>query len=185
MPRTAVGDIAELDADRLRTVAEPAGVRIRDFLSEVREGRRTVAFGMDFDSLEGFSWVLCNVLDEKSAGLGVFAGDAGTLVFQDAVYDFAALAAQVPALPDRTDPGDEAMDAYLELRDVINAQAPAAAVVNVVRVPGDVVETDATTVEGRTCTWDLDFAAIVADKDTLKPRIVFHGDGLTIEPLAD
>lgn len=185
MPRTEVGDIAELDDARLQVLAAPAGVTVSGFESRVIEGRRTVSFAMEFGSLEGYSWVLGNVFDEVGDGLGVFAGQDGNLVFKEAQYDMSDLVGKVPALPERTDPGDEAMDMFMELRGVINAHVADARVVNVITVPGDVIDTDATAMEERTCTWELDFAAIRADKDALKPMIEFDGAGLSMKPMGD
>ena len=191
MPATDVTAMANLDGDELKAIARKADVKIKDFRSGVKDGRRTVSMKMEFDSLEGYSWVVGHVFQEVGDGFGVFAGEDGQLIFKEARYDFSALesadAAEPDELaePDLSSPSAETMDMYFEMMNVIKAAMPEVKFINVVTVPGEVIETDATEQDGRTCTWTLDFAAIMSDKDNLKPRIVFSSKGLKIEPLAD
>ena len=185
MPETHISNLAGTDEDELKRIAAKANVEIDHFESEVRDGRRTVSFEMKFDSLKDYSWVLGNVLDEVGDGFGVFAGEDGQLIFREARYDYSALLADEPEPAEPTDPSEETIDKYLEMMDVINGDRAAAKVLNVIKVPGDIIDSDATATDGRTCTWTLDFAAIVADKDNLKPRIVFSDKGLKIKPLPE
>jgi len=183
MPETDITNMANLDGAELKAIAQKANVKIKKFKSEVKDGRRTVSMQMEFDSLKDYSWALGHIFDEVGDGFGVFAGEEGQLVFKEARFDFSTLEAGATEEPDLTNPSSETMDQYLEMMDVIKAAAPEVKVVNIVKVPGDVIETDATTQKGRTCTWTLDFAAIMSDKDNLKPLIIFSDKGLNIEPM--
>ena len=187
MPDTDLTALANLDRDEVKAMAARADVRIKHFKSRVRDGRRTISMDMEFASLRDYSWVLGNVFDEVGGGYGVFAGEEGQLILREAEYDFSDLQAgekDVPAEnPEPVTPSDETLAKYFEMTEVIKNSFQEVKFVNVITVPGDIIESDATRQKGRTCTWTLDFSDIVSDKDNLKPRIVFSSKGLKIEPL--
>ena len=185
MPATDITHMANLDGKELQAVAGKANVKIKNFKSEVRDGRKTVSFKTEFKSLEDYSWVLGYVMDETGGGFGVFAGEEGQLIFKEAMYDFSALEADDTEAEELTNPSEETMEKYLEMMDVIKGDMSALKFVHVIKVPGDVLESDATETKGRTCTWDLDFATILGDKDSMLPRIVFSSKGVKIKPMAD
>jgi hypothetical protein len=185
MPETDITHMANLDEDELKAVASKAHVKIKNFKSEVRDGRKTVSFKMEFKTLEDYSWVLGYVMDDTGGGFGVFAGEEGQLIFKEAMYDFSALEADQPVEEELTNPSEETMEKYLEMMDVIKGDMAELKFVQVVKVPGKVLETDATETKGRTCTWTLDFATMLSDKDSMLPRIVFSSKGVKIKPMAD
>ena len=68
MPATDITHMANLDEDELKAVASKAHVKIKNFKSEVRDGRKTVSFKMEFKTLEDYSWVLGYVMDDTGGG---------------------------------------------------------------------------------------------------------------------
>ena len=52
-------------------------------------------------------------------------------------------------------------------------------------VPGDVVSSNAPTVEGRTSIWSIDQSNMMQQDQDMDPEIVFSGKGLKLKPLAE
>lgn len=184
MPETPIGNMANLDEDTLKEQIKGRDVKIKKFKNEIKDGSRKIKIEMDFKNLEDYSFVLSTIFDEPGSGLGVFDAGDGNLRLKDAEYK---IPAPDPAAEEEelVNPNDEAMEVYLELMPLINSTMGEVEVINIITVPGDVIESDATEIDGRTCTWTLDFATIRSDKDALKPNIVFSGKGMKIKPLAD
>lgn len=184
LPETLIGNLAALDGEALKDAVTDRDVKIKKFKSRIEDGCRKVSFEVDFKTLEDYSFVLATAFEEEGAGFGIFDAGNGNLRLKDAEYDVPARDVEEDEI-ELENPSDEAMDKYLELVPKINAAMGEVEVVNIITVPGDVIESDATETNGRTCTWRLDFATIRSDKDSLKPNIVFSGKGLKIEPMQD
>ncbi len=48
-------------------------------------------------------------------------------------------------------------------------------------VPGDIIESNAPTVEGRTSIWNIDSSNMMSGNTDMEPNIVFSGKGLKIK----
>ena len=174
------------------------GVKITKFEKDNADGNMSLALEMEFEDLKGLSYAMGKIMGgEPGDGMGIFATDDGNFVLKQARYDF-------PPEPDEeieeTDTGadDPAEGAEPALTEEEKAQKQMALMGKMmgamaeldvkftITVPGEVIESNAPTVEGNTSIWAINASNMMSQQETdLDPVITFSGKGLKIKPLEE
>lgn len=187
------GSLDEVDIVRIMSLEEEAlkdglkghDVKVQSFKSETVDGRKTLSIGLEFKDLENMAFAIGRITGKNDgSGLGIFSTEDGNLVLKDATYAFAdEPAEEVDESMDM--PSDEILDKQMDVSGLVMQSQGEFKMVNVITVPGDVLETTATRADGRTCTWTVDMETLMSDREALKPRVVFSGNGLKIQPMQE
>ncbi len=185
--------LEDMDRDALDKAAKGHGVKVKKFDKALIDGRETLNIVLEFDDLEGFSYVMGRVMGggEDGGGMGIFDAGDGNLVLKQAEYDF-------PPEPEDEAKGEEAapaddmqnmdpakMQKQMEVMGKLMAAMSELDVVFKITVPGDIISSNAPVTEGRTSTWSVNASNMMTMDQNMDPEIVFSGKGLKIKPITE
>lgn len=179
-----VPDMNGITRASLEKRAAGQGVTVKAFEKGVAGGRQTLSCTLGFTGLKGLSRVLNDVAAGLGgAGLGIAPAADGNLTLRSVQYNFPSTApakkAPAPA------PTPEQAQRHTELALVVMSALSETDLVMKFTVPGDIVRTNATSVEGRTSTWAIDASNMMSQQADVAPEIVFAGKGLSIKTTAE
>jgi hypothetical protein len=179
-----VPDVNGITRASLEKRAAGQGVTVKAFEKGVSGGRQTLSCTLDFTGLKGLSRFMNEVAPGISgAGLGITPAADGNLALRTVQYDFpSAQPAKKAAAPA---PTPEQAQRHTELAMVVMSALGETDLVMKFTVPGDIVRSNATTVEGRTSIWSIDASNMMSQQADVAPEIVFAGKGLSITPKAE
>ena len=196
----------DINKDDLAKAAEGRGVTIKKFEKIVVDGREQLDIVMDFEDLEGLSYVMGNIMgDEPGDGMGIFETADGNFVLKDAHYDFPAVSAApgTPAEPaegaepevegkgegsaeSSTMTDEEKAQKQMEVMGKMMGAMAELDVKFAITVPGEVIESNAPTVEGNTSIWTINSGNMMSQQgQDMDPVITFSSKGLKIKPLKE
>lgn len=191
-------DFNDMKKDDLAKAAKGHGVKIKKFEKSNIDGRDQLDVLVEFEDLKGLSYVLGKSGDgEPGAGIGIFETADGNFVLKQAHYDFPP------------EPAEESDEDVAEKENKERAEAPnmteeekaqkqmeiygklmgAMAELDVkftVTVPGEVIESNAHTVEGMKSIWAVNASNMMAmQNQSSEPVITFSSEGLNIKPIKE
>ena len=176
-----VPDLDGMTRASLDRRAAGKGVTVASFEKVTTAGRQTMTCELGFAHLKGLSLFLNDIASALAGtGLGIDAVDGGNLALRSRQY-------AVPARPqDKTpaaaQPTAEQGARRMELAGVVMSALGETDLVLKFTVPGDVVRSNATVVEGRTAIWKIDASNLMNQQSDVAPEIVFAGAGLSLKP---
>jgi len=181
----------DIERDKIEAAGKDHGVKIEKFEKKEADGRQTLEVVMAFDDLEGLSYVMNKLMGGEMGGdgMGIFDAGDGNLVLKSASYDFPAEPEEEekeeapPAAPAEQTP--EQMQKQMALMGTLMGSLAELDVTMKITVPGDVIESNAPTVEGRTSIWSINQENMMQQEEDMDPQIVFSGKGLKIKPLTE
>lgn len=149
------------------------------------DGRETVQVVLKFKDLENLSLALREVMDGDDPGMAILDHGDGNLVLTKYDYNW-------PEEEDDEDIEEEAEEAMDEFdgEDMEKQMAMMGKLMGAmgemdismkITVPGDVVESNAPLVEGRTSIWTINAENMMSGDTDMEPYIVFSGKGLKIK----
>ena len=193
----------DIKKDDLSKAAEGHGVTIKKFEKAMVDGRDQLDIVMDFEDLEGLSYVMGNIMGEEPGdGMGIFETADGNFVLKEAHYDFPDQPAEEIEEIEVIDPGagaeskDSAGSSTMteeekaqKQMEVMGKMMGAMAELDVkltITVPGEVIESNAHTVEGNTSIWTINAGNMMSQQgQNTDPVITFSSKGLKIKPLKE
>jgi len=213
----AIKDMEELDMDQgqdmdipmfedinredLDKAAEGHGVKITKFEKGKVEGREQLEVVIDFDDLEGLSYVMGNLMGGAPGdGMGIFETADGNFVLKEAHYDFPDQPAEEIEEIEVIDPEAEGETSgesstltdeqkAQKQMEVMGKMMGAMAELDVrftITVPGEIIESNAPTVEGNTSIWAINAGNMMNQQDNdMEPVITFSSKGLKIKALKE
>jgi hypothetical protein len=179
----------EITQDEIAEAGKDHGVKIKKFEKKEADGHQSLEMVLDFEDLKGLSYVMGKVMGgEMGGGFGIYDAGDGNFVLKSAQYDFPAEPAEEEEeaeeeVPAEADP--EQMQKQMELAGKLMAAISELDVSFKITVPGEIVESNAPTVEGNTSIWAVDSSNMMQQDQNMDPEIVFSGKGLKIEPLTE
>ncbi len=186
--------LEDMDREALDKAAKGHGVKVKKFEKALIDGRETLNIALEFDDLEGFSYVMGQVMgggDGDDNGMGIFDAGDGNLVLKAAQYDFPAEEeaevveeAEAPA-QDMQNMDPAKMQKQMEIMGKLMAAMSELDVEFKITVPGDIVSSNAPVTEGRTCVWSVNASNMMTMDQNMDPEIVFSGKGLKIKPITE
>jgi hypothetical protein len=212
----AIKDMKELDMDQgqdmdipmfedinredLDKAAEGHGVKITKFEKGTVEGREQLEVVIDFEDLEGLSYVMGNLMGGSPGdGMGIYETADGNFVLKEAQYDFPDHPAEeIEVIDPEAETEGETSGGTSTLTDQEKAQKQmevmgkmmgAMAELDVrftITVPGEIIESNAPTVEGNTSIWAINAGNMMEEQgNDMEPVITFSSKGLKIKALKE
>lgn len=175
-----VPDLNGITRASLEKRAANQGVTVAAFEKGTAAGRQTLSCKLGFANLKGLSRVLNDVATALGGtGLGLAPADGGNLTLRTMQYNFPTgqPAKKTPVAA----PTPEQAQRHTELAMTVMAALAEMDLVLKFTVPGDIVRSSATSVEGRTSTWTINAANMMSQQAEVAPQIVFAGKGLNIK----
>ncbi len=187
-----LGALPDLTREELAKKVKSHGVKVKSFENGIVEGRQVLQVTFEFKDLEGFSYALKEVMGSEgdSAGMGIFKTAEGNFVLKSHDYDWpakesAAAEASVETTPAAPEMNSELMQKQMELAGKLMGAMAEMDISMKITVPGDIIESNAPTVEGRTSIWTIDSSNMMSQDTDMEPNIVFSSKGLKIKPLQE
>jgi hypothetical protein len=191
-----VPKLDEINRADLEEAAKGHGVKITKF--EKTEGDApSLDIALEFEDLKSLSYVMASIMGgEPGQGMGIYEKSDGNYILKAATYEF-------PDAPAKSAKDEEAAKAEKEseapvMTDEEKAQKQMALygkmmgaiaeldVKFTVTVPGEVIESNAPTVEGTTSIWAINSGNMMnMQNENMEPVITFSSEGLDIEPLKE
>lgn len=180
----------------LEEAAKGHGVKITKF--EKTEGDApSLDIGLEFEDLKSLSYVMASIMGgEPGQGMGIYETSDGNYILKAATYEFPDEPAK-PAKDDEAAAG-EVQSEGPQLTDEEKAQKQMALygkmmgaiaeldVKFTVTVPGEVLESNAPTVEGTKSIWAINSGNMMdMQNESMEPVIKFSSKGLDIKPLKE
>ncbi len=188
-------DIKKAD---LAKAAEGHGVTIKKFEKAMVDGREQLDIVMDFEDLKGLSYVMGNIMgNEPGDGMGIFETADGNFVLKEANYDFPAEPAEPAEKAEAeaesedsagssTMTDEEKSQKQMEVMGKLMGAMAELDVKFTITVPGEVIESNAHTVEGNTSIWTINAGNMMSQQgQNSDPVITFSSEGLKIKPLKE
>ena len=188
-------DIKKAD---LAKAAEGHGVTIKKFEKAMVDGREQLDIVMDFEDLKGLSYVMGNIRgNEPGDGMGIFETADGNFVLKEANYDFPAEPAEPAEKAEAeaesedsagssTMTDEEKSQKQMEVMGKLMGAMAELDVKFTITVPGEVIESNAHTVEGNTSIWTINAGNMMSQQgQNSDPVITFSSEGLKIKPLKE
>lgn len=190
----------DIKKDDFAKAAEGHGVTITKFEKSTVEGSDQLDIQMDFKDLKGLSFVMGSAMGgEAGDGYGIFEAADGNFVLKQTHYEFspeelAVLEGPEEASADEgaesTPPGEitdeEKAQRQMALMGKLMGAMAELDVKLTVTVPGEVIESNAMTLEGNTSIWAVNASNMMNQQQAdMAPVIKFSSKGLNIEPLKE
>ncbi len=199
----------DINKDDLVKAGEGHGVKITKFEKGLIDGREQLEVVIDFQDLKGLSYVMGNLMGGAPGdGMGIFETADGNFILKETQYDFTAEQAEKI---DRTEDADPKAEAEVETEDegeettgsstltdeekaqkkmeVMGKMMGAMAELDVrftITVPGEIIESNAPTVEGTTSIWAINAGNMMDQQgQDMEPEITFSSEGLKIKALKE
>ena len=190
----------DINKDDFVKAAKGHGVKIKKFDKTTVDGRDQLDILMEFEDLKGLSFVMGSAMGgEAGDGYGIFATADGNFVLKGTHYDFppeeieaakkpeAAPKADSPEsseTPPMTD--EEKAQKQMALMGKLMGAMAELDVKFTVTVPGEVIESNAPTVEGNTSIWAVNADNMMSQQgNNMEPVITFSSKDLKIKPIKE
>jgi hypothetical protein len=193
-----VPEFDQISKEDLEKAAKGHGVKVTKFEKDTADGNMALDIALEFEDLKGLSYVMGNIMGGDSGdGMGIFATDDGNFVLKEAKYDF-------PDEPDTDDEmsAEEMKEAQEKTAEVLTDEEKAQKQMALmgkmmgamgeldikftITVPGEVIESNAPTVEGNTSIWAINAGNMMSQEhNEMEPVIKFSSKGLKIKPLKE
>jgi len=187
-----LGAMTTLTRKELEKKVKGHGVKVKEFENGLVDGKQTLNVVFEFKDLEGFSFAMGEVMGGEGTGDGmaIFENGDGNFVLRSHAYDWpvdedkAILIEEGDKSADAAEEMDpEKMQKQMELMGKLMGAMAEMDISMKITVPGDVVESNAPVVEGRTSIWTINAGNMMQNQGDLEPVIVFSGKGLKLKAL--
>ena len=178
----------DIKKDEIAEAGKDHGVKVAKFEKNVVDGRQTLEMVLDFETLEGLSFVMNKAMGGgMGGGYAIFDAGDGNFVLRAHDYGFPEEPEEEEEAEEETpaEQDPEQMQKQMEVMGKLMASISELDVSFKITVPGDIVESNAPAVEGRTSTWAIDSSNMMQQDQNTEPEIVFAGKGLKIKPLTE
>ncbi len=183
-----ITEIMDMDKKELKKSLKGHDVKLKEFKKDIVEGRETLNISMEFKTLESLSFALREVMGGEDQGMAILDNGDGNYVLRPHEYDWPALEVEEEEAEEETvdsmDDMDPAkMQKQMELMGKLMGAMGEIDISMKITVPGDIVDSNAPTVEGRTSIWAIDSTNMMSADSNMEPNIVFSSKGLKLKPV--
>lgn len=171
-------DFTDFDRDEFAAKIGKHGVKLVSYANEVTNGRRNVELKLSYPDLVSFS----EAIGGSYGGSGMKITKHGDDYLLSS-YQVQKAEAEEAAKEDAQEDMNAAMQnaaKSMELMGRLMAHISEMSMAVAITLPGDVIESNAHRVEGRTCFWEIN-ANNMMQAEGMEPRVVFSGKGLSIK----
>ena len=179
----------DFSREKITELASKYDVKVEDFERTTTAGRETISFTLAFKCIADLSGVIQGTTDDNGGGMAIFKTADGNYVLE-------AVTAPEPIAPDddagvqvdaRDTPVDPAqmspedMQRSMEIMGKLMGSLSELDIRMAVTVPGEVISSNAPSVEDRTSIWAINADNMMSAGNDMQPQIVFSGKGLKIK----
>jgi len=183
--------LMDLDKSEFEKEIKGHGVKVKKFERGIVDGRETIQISMDFQDLEGLSYAMNEFMDGEDNGMAILDNGDGTYVLKSYQYDWPDDEddqddeddAEESKSPEEMDP--EQMQKQMALMGKLMGAMGELEISMKITVPGEIVESNAPTVEGKTSIWRIDSSNMMTAGGDMEPNIVFKAKGLKLKPVKE
>lgn len=188
----------DINKDDLDEAAKGHGVKITKFEKGLVDGRQKLDIAMDFEDLKSLSYVMGNLMGgNPGEGMGIYETADGNFVLKQATYDFPDEAAEDAEGSDPATEGEvqtekptltdeEKAAKQMEIYGKLMGAVAELDVKLTITVPGEIIESNAPTVEGNTSIWAINSSNMMNQQDQdMEPVITFSSKGMKIKALKE
>lgn len=181
-----IGMLMDANKDDLEKKVKPHGVKVKKFEKSLVEGRQTLNVEMEFKDVEGLSHAMHALTADDGGGLAIVDNGNGTYTLEPHQYDWPAAEeeeeeeVETHEMP-QMDP--EAMGKQMEIMGKLMSAMSELDISMKITVPGDIVESNAPTVEGRTSIWTINQSNMMSAGGDMEPHITFSSEGLKLKAI--
>ncbi len=171
-------DFADFDRDEFVAKVGKHGVKLVSYANDIKDGRRIVELKLSYPDLVSFSEAIGGSFG--GSGLKITKhGDDYLLSSYQVEKTEVTEAAKEDAQEDMNAAMQNAAKS-MELMGRLMAHLSEMSMAIAITLPGDIVESNAHRVEGRTCIWEIN-ANNMMQAEGMEPRVVFSGKGLSLK----
>ena len=179
-----IGDLMKMEKSELEESIKDLDVELVEFEQGIVEERETVQIKLKFKDLENLSLALRSIMGGEENGLAIVDNGDGNFVLRPYEYNWPPLPEEeeeVAEAEDTEEVDPEEMQKQMALMGKLMGAMGELDISMKVTVPGDVIESNAPTVEGRTSIWNINSSNMMSGDTDMEPNIVFSGKGLKIK----
>ncbi len=179
-----IGNLMKMEEKDLKESIKDLDVDLVKFKQSIVDGRETVQLAFKFKDLENLSLALREFMGGEDQGLAILDNGDGNFVVSTHDYNW-------PPLPDEEeevieaesmeDMDPEKMQKQMALMGKLMGAMGELDISMTMTVPGDIIESNAPTVEGRKSIWSINSSNMMSGGTDMEPHIVFSGKGLKIK----
>ena len=188
----------DIDKDDLVKAAKGHGVKVTKFEKGLVDGRDKLDIALDFEDLKSLSYVMGSLMGGNPGdGMGIYETADGNFVLKQTTYEFPPEPAEevedsesAPKTegdtkkPTLTD--EEKAAKQMEIYGKLMGSMAELDVRLAITVPGEIIESNAPTVEGNTSIWAINSSNMMNQQDQdMEPVITFSSKGLKIKPIKE
>ena len=178
-------DFANFDKADFEKKLKKFDVKLKSYNNGIKDGVRTVNMLLEFKTFTGLQAAMASVMGGDD-GIVVTKLDNGDYRLEAGDSEIVFDGEEEDAEPE-TEPSMEDMQAAManagksmEIMGKLMAHSSELAMVMKITLPSDVIDHNATRIEGRTCIWEINSENMMSSEG-MEPRIVFSGDGVDIK----
>ena len=189
-----VPKLDEINREDIEAACKGHGVTITKF-EKAEAPDTSLDIALEFEDLKGLSYVMASIMGgEPGEGMGIYETADGNYLLKAAKYEFpdepAKPAEEAPEAAEQTEgpqlTDEEKAQKQMALYGKMMGALAELDIRFTVTVPGEVIESNAPTVEGMTSIWAINSGNMMSMQDeTMEPVIKFSSKGLDIEPLKE
>ncbi len=188
-----LGKIMKMSEKEIKEKIKGHDIKLKKFSNKKVDGKETVHMVIEFKDLEGMSYAMSQIQGSGESEGGMAIMDIGDGKYALRSYDY-NWPVQEPAEEEveEEDPMDamesmdpEKMQKQMELMGKLMGAMGELDFSMKVTVPGDIIESNAPVVEGRTSTWSINASNMMTAGGDMEPDIVFSSKGLKMKALKE
>ena len=189
-----IGEITELldiEENELKKAIKDHDVKLKKYKRSEVEGRQTLNVVFEFKDLEGLSYAMSEVMGEGDGGMAVVDIGNGQYALRPYEYNWPEKAEEEEDIEDADESmsGDdmdpEAMQKQMELMGKLMGAMGELDISMKITVPGDIIESNAPVVEGRTSIWSINSSNMMTAGGDMEPNIIFNSKGLKLKAIKE
>jgi hypothetical protein len=171
---------------KVKEIASKYDVKVKTFKKIDSDEREGFEMELEFDRVDDVSYVLAGIMGGGDDGMGIYSTGDGNYRLASVKLDLPEAsdeeaAAEATAESESTEMNDEEMQKSMELMQTMMGHMAELDVLMKITVPGDVIESNAPQVEGRTSIWKIDSTNMMNAQNDMEPSILFSGKGVKIK----
>ncbi len=183
-----IGRLMDMEEKEFKKSIKGIDVDLKNFKQSIVDGRETINIKLKFKDLENMSLALREIMGGDENGLGILDAGDGNFVLKPHEYNWPALAEEeadesdeMGNMDDMANMDPEKMQKQMALMGKLMGAMGELDINMSVTVPGEIVNSNAPTVEGRKSTWAINSSNMMSGATDMEPNIVFSGKGLKIK----
>ena len=183
--------VLNIDKKELEKSIKKHDVKLKKFKRSVVDDRETLAVTFQFKDLKGLSFAMGEVMGENEGGMAIIDIGNGQYALRPYQYDWPMKAEEeveeeeVSEEMDMDDMDPEKMQKQMELMGTLMGAMGEIDISMKITVPGDIIESNAPVVEGRTSTWSINASNMMSGGTDMEPNIIFSSKGLKLEAIQE